>query len=270
MEITGASGPTMLLCNGLFCSTHYYQPIIEHFSKTHRVVTFDYRGHGKSARAPRASDVTIERLVSDAKAVLDAAGDDPTIVVGHSMGARIALELFGEAQGRVSHLVLLCGSAYSPLGASAPGRLLERMGHAAVQATSKATPVANLLRNAFSDPDLLIRAGSLLGGLGPSTPREPLRALARHVRTLDIELMTSLARSYLTHSSQATLERIDRPVLQIVGGRDDLAPPAHAREVQLQLQQGTTHILQSCTHLAPIERPAVVHDLIEQFIVQPR
>lgn len=253
----------MLLCNGLYCSTHYYDHWIDEFSRDHRVVTFDYRGHGRSAD-PKDPAITLEMLVGDAQAVLETI-DGPVILVGHSMGVRVALELAGRHEARVHGLVLLCGSVWGV----GEGRVAEAAARAApkiLKLAEKAAPLSRALRDAVVRPSWMVSVGSLLGGLAHSTPKPPVEALVRNVRRLDIRTMTSIASSYAQHSARALLPGVQVPVLQIVGALDKLATPSHAHAVERELASCTTVVVEDCTHLAPIEAPDEVNVAVRRFV----
>src|SRR6185437_10397956 len=70
-----------------------------------RAVTLDLRGHGRSAR-PRAA-LDLEGFVEDIRAVARAARIRRAVVVGHSMGGRVALALASVMPALVRALVLL-------------------------------------------------------------------------------------------------------------------------------------------------------------------
>lgn len=71
-----------------------------------RVVGWDQRGHGDSARAALYSWEADQR---DAVAVLDSIGPDPVPVLGHSKGGSLMLQLADGLPHRVSRLVNLDG-----------------------------------------------------------------------------------------------------------------------------------------------------------------
>ncbi len=79
-----------------------------------RVVTYDARGHGLSGK-PEAG-YGFDHVVSDALAVMQAAGVRRPLIVGHSWGAMTALELAAAYPREVSGAVLVDG------GLAGPGR----------------------------------------------------------------------------------------------------------------------------------------------------
>lgn len=266
VDDVGAGARAMLLCNGLYCSTHYYGPWIEQFSRDHRVVSFDYRGHGKSQDARDPARVTLPALVEDAQAVLDTIAE-PTVLVGHSMGVRVALELAARAKAEIDGVILLCGSVFD-IGDGLTARAVSRLAPPLLRALGRAAPLSRAVRDAVVHPSWLVGAGTLVGGLAKSTPRAPIEALARSVRRLDVRLMASIARSYVEHTARPLLARLDLPTLQIVGALDQLASPAHARAVHREISRCTTHVVEGCTHLAPIENPDEVHAVARRYLEQ--
>jgi pimeloyl-ACP methyl ester carboxylesterase len=260
----GDGARSMLLCNGLYCTTQYYGPWIEQFSRDHRVVSFDYRGHGKSADPTHPGAVTLSTLVDDTLAVLDTL-PEPTIVVGHSMGVRVALEVAARAPERVSGVVLLCGPVFG-IGDGLIAGAIDRLAPPLLRAFARTSRVSTFVRDSVMHPDWLIGVGSLFGGLARTTPRAPIEALVRNVRRLDVRLMASVGRSYIEHTARPLLPRVSAPTLQIIGGLDQLATRAHARTVERELSRCTTYVAEGCTHLAPIEAPEELHGVVRRFL----
>jgi 3-oxoadipate enol-lactonase len=96
--------PTAVLLHGLGCTAYlcWFGSIAE-LSRTHRVVTFDQRWHGRGIHSDRFRFVD---CADDAAAVLDALGIDEALVVGYSMGGAVAQELWRRHPHKVSGLVL--------------------------------------------------------------------------------------------------------------------------------------------------------------------
>jgi aminoacrylate hydrolase len=61
---------------------------VPEFSKDHRVIIHDYRGTGRSSKP--SIDYTTQMFAQDVIALMDHLEADDAIVVGHSMGGRVA------------------------------------------------------------------------------------------------------------------------------------------------------------------------------------
>ncbi len=82
-----------------------------------RAIAYDQRGHGKSDKRYDPAEYTSDRLVEDACTVLDAASVSQAVLMGYSMGARIALEIGLTRPARCSALILGgMGNAFPDLG----------------------------------------------------------------------------------------------------------------------------------------------------------
>jgi 3-oxoadipate enol-lactonase len=103
-EAQGQGTPVLLIMGHLYSSRMWY-PLLATLAKTHRVITFDNRGTGESATT---SNVTIEQLAADARAVLDAAGESQAHIYGVSMGGGIAAEFGMAYPEQVLSLTLGC------------------------------------------------------------------------------------------------------------------------------------------------------------------
>jgi pimeloyl-ACP methyl ester carboxylesterase len=99
--------PGLLLHHGLASSQRIWDGMLPRLARTFRVVTYDARGHGLSAKPGAAYG--FEHMAADALAVGRATGLRRPIVVGHSWGANVALETAVRAPGRVGGAVLVDG-----------------------------------------------------------------------------------------------------------------------------------------------------------------
>lgn len=105
----GRSGPPVLLVQGTGLTAGAWGPQIAALADRCRLVWLDNRGIGGSAahRGPSA----VPAMADDARRVLDAAGLDRAVIVGHSLGGLIALELARSAPDRAAGLVLAASPA---------------------------------------------------------------------------------------------------------------------------------------------------------------
>jgi (E)-2-((N-methylformamido)methylene)succinate hydrolase len=85
-----AAGETVVLIHGVGMSQSVWAPQIDALSETFRVVVYDMLGHGESALPSEAP--TLGEYATQLESLLDAIQISCTHVVGHSMGALVALE----------------------------------------------------------------------------------------------------------------------------------------------------------------------------------
>ena len=103
-------GPSMLLVHGLGGSWRYWRRGLIRARTHHTLYIPDLLGFGRSPK-PRG-DYSLPMHVEALTQLLDEAGG-PTTVVGHSMGAIVALGLYARVPARVTRVVLL-GLPYFP------------------------------------------------------------------------------------------------------------------------------------------------------------
>jgi len=85
---------------------------VSEFAKDHRVIVHDYRGTGRSSKP--SIDYTTRMFCDDAMAILDHLHIKDAIVLGHSMGGRVAQLLALEYPERVKKLILASSGASFP------------------------------------------------------------------------------------------------------------------------------------------------------------
>ncbi len=103
--------PTVVILHGAVESAHCWADAIQRWSSQFHIVAPDARGHGASPRmsAPEMAFIGTEVMTTDAIAVLSDVFADtgrPALVIGHSMGARIAAFAAAAVPHTVAGLVL--------------------------------------------------------------------------------------------------------------------------------------------------------------------
>ena len=107
-ELHGTPGaPAILFSPGLGGSARYWEAHVDAFvAAGFRLLAYDHRGTGRSPDVLDATH-TIDDMADDALAVLDAAGIERAHMVGHAIGALIALAIAKRAPARLDRLVLI-------------------------------------------------------------------------------------------------------------------------------------------------------------------
>ncbi|WP_407525975.1 alpha/beta fold hydrolase [Methylobacterium oryzisoli] len=99
------SGPPLVLIGGWTGDHRIFTPQIAHLSRRHRVVAVDLRGHGAS-EAPE-QEYTPAGFAADVAWQCEALGLEKPVVIGHSMGGAVALELCGRYPDLAAGLVMI-------------------------------------------------------------------------------------------------------------------------------------------------------------------
>lgn len=111
---TGGQGHPMLCLHGRWGRGETWRDLMDRYRGKYRVIAPDQRGHGLSDK-PRAG-YAAEDFAADAHELLEALGCGRAVVVGHSMGARIAAHLAVGYPAQVRALVILDEGSGSPAG----------------------------------------------------------------------------------------------------------------------------------------------------------
>jgi pimeloyl-ACP methyl ester carboxylesterase len=101
----GSGMPPVVLVHGWCCDHTFMAPQFAHFRRGHRVVAVDLRGHGQSDRPQQA--YTIPTFADDLAWLCRELTIERPVVIGHSMGGAIALELAAQRPEVPSAIVLL-------------------------------------------------------------------------------------------------------------------------------------------------------------------
>jgi pimeloyl-ACP methyl ester carboxylesterase len=234
-------GPVILLMHGTGRSVADWQEgLSERLSGRHRVIGFDYYGHGLSDRAHglRYGPVLWKRQALD---VLDALKIERVTVVGHSVGGSVAAMFTADHPDRVERSVFIGhGMAMDPMQwvPFVPGLGELKMARTAI------------FSDVFSDAH-----------------RRRLTA-AYEIRGTRAALLTYIRRQYTIDGIRlvlGTYEDIATPVLQVHGTRDASIPIEAARGLTPRLRDARFVAVEGAGHDVHIDAPDELVAAIEAF-----
>ncbi len=102
-SIEGEGEVAVVLIHGWSCDRTYWREQVEPLMTTYKVVSVDLAGHGSSGL--EREEWTLPAFGKDVKAVVEALGLERVILVGHSMGAPVALEAVPLLAGKILGVV---------------------------------------------------------------------------------------------------------------------------------------------------------------------
>lgn len=96
-------GEPVLIIHGLFGSSRNWKSLARQFAENFKVILIDLRNHGDS---PFDDAMSYDDMVSDVVSLLDQLKILSTIIIGHSMGGKVAMKLCHLYPERVKKLII--------------------------------------------------------------------------------------------------------------------------------------------------------------------
>jgi 3-oxoadipate enol-lactonase len=243
----------VLLVMGLGMNATGWWRTVPVLAERFRVVAFDNRGVGRSARPP--GPYTMSQLADDCVAVLDAAGVERAHVYGLSLGGMIAQELALRHPARVGALVL---------GATTPG------GRAAIPIDEASR--AFFVRRAAMPAEEAVWA-SVPYNYGAATREHHGELIAQDiVQRLRFPVESEPYRAQLAaalgHDAADRLGAIGAPTLVVHGEADRMVPPANARVLAARIPGARLQTWPGAGHLYPTDEPRADR-AVADFLSEP-
>lgn len=101
------TGPAVLITHGYSATSHMWRDTARALADRYRVITWDIRGHGRSGSPADPALYSRDLAVADMAALLDAAGANDAVLMGHSLGGYLSLAFHVEHAARVRGMVLV-------------------------------------------------------------------------------------------------------------------------------------------------------------------
>lgn len=222
----GGPGAPLILLEGLGGDIPGWRRSIPRLSERRSVIAYDFRGNGRSDKPDRP--MTMDTLVDDTVAVLDALAVDRAHVYGQSLGGMVAIELALTHPGRMRSLVL---------GATHAGR-------------ARASRVRPDLRKAPKGKPFLALYGAEFARANPDHVAEDLLVGSRNPQPSHARARQGDA--VAAWDAWNRVEGIRVPTLILHGTEDRLVAVANGRrlaslipDARLLLLKGTGHVYHS-------------------------
>lgn len=265
-RVTG-SGLPIVLVNGLSTSDFFWQALIARLVPGHRVITWDYKGHGESEPARTDFGTRISSLADDMRRVMDVTGTERAVVVGFSMGCQVALEAWRAFPERIAGLGLVLGpagrvfdTALRPFVGPGLQRLFRRM------PSPWLPPVFGVAHRVARLP-LSFTMGRWMRLYGRAAGNVDVMRYVEHFGRLDPSTLTRIALQAGEHDARDVLPTIDVPSVVVTGDRDVFAPPPTVGLPMHAAISGSRLLrLGEGTHLSLVEHPEPIGDAVEQLL----
>ncbi|WP_405819048.1 alpha/beta hydrolase [Streptomyces sp. NBC_01390] len=224
-----------------------WNPQIDAFSATRRVIAPDLRGYGVS-RMPLDTATPLSRFAQDIEELLDEEGVKSCVLVGLSMGGQIVMECCARFPERVRGVVL------------------------ADTFPAPETPEGRLTRNAMAD-ELLAEgmrgyADEVLEKMvSPSADAGVKAHVHRMMTATDPRGAAAALRGRAERPDyRPLLSTLTVPALVVVGADDEFTPVSDAEAMHTALPDSTLHVIGHAAHMPNLERPGEFNEALAGFL----
>ncbi len=232
--------PVIVLGPALGTTWHMWDRQIPELTPHWRVLRYDLPGHGGAAADPVSS---VADLAGRLLATLDHLGIDTFGYVGCSLGGAIGIELALRRPTRVAALALVSASArfetadaWRQRGVVVRSGGLARIAHTTPEYWF--TPVFRAAQTSIVDWSVQM------------------------VRTTDADCFIAGCEALAAYDARDDLHRVEVPTLVVGGAEDPATPPADARALVAAVPEARLAVVPGAAHLAPVEQPRAVTDLV--------
>lgn len=254
---TLGSGPAIVLLHGTGAATHSWRGVMPSLAERHTVVAMDLPGHGFT-RGRLRNGPTLPGVAGAVRGLLETLKVSPTVLVGHSAGAAIALRMAYDARqptpvvGLSPALMPFPGLAAKLFPALAKALFVNpfapRIFAAMARAPGEAERFLQRATGSRIDAEGVRCYRALLG-----TSEHCAGALAM-MANWDLEGLAGL------------LPAITAPVSLLHGERDSAVPLDSARKAAALLPNARLEVLDGLGHLAHEERPDLAATIVRAAI----
>ncbi len=242
-------GPSVLLLHGVGMQAAFWAPQIAALSAAYDLVAIDLPGHGMSSLPP--SDAELADYTRAVLAVLDELAMPEAHVIGHSMGALVALDFALEHPDRTTSVVAMnavfCRT--SEQSAAVAARLegvRQRHGDLDWSAT---------MNRWFGD--------AKIDGVGRAADR-----VAALLANVDPEGYERTYRVFATSDAvhRDRLRSLKRPALFLTGERDSNSNPAMSDAMAALAPEGTAEVVPGERHMMAVTAPDEINRRLLAFL----
>lgn len=240
----GGEGVPILILPGITSPAATWAFVAKHLARDRRVVVADIRGRGLSENRPGLS-YGLDDYAADALGMIAAADLDQPVILGHSMGARIAIRLAATRPHSACAVIL----ADPPL--TGPGR------------PPYPTPVVSYLKaHAAASNGASVEQ---FRPLNPSWSDDQIATRLKWLPTCAVEAIRATHDNFHAEDIHADLPHILCPAMLIRAANATVVTSEGAAEVLSLLRHGVVETI-SAGHMIPWDNLVEFLDIVNRFL----
>ncbi|GAA1244467.1 alpha/beta hydrolase [Prauserella halophila] len=237
-----------------------------------RQVYYDHRGHGESAPADESA-CTIEQLAADLHSVIRAvAPDDAIVLMGHSMGGMVLMELVQQVPqlfaSQVRGVALLATAAGEVGSHGLPKSLLSRKNPFTRSVGGLAGWQPGIVEFVRAAGGQLTRTAVRHLAFGKhDVPSEVVSFMQEMLAVSSVKQLAAFADTFGTHDRYAALAGLAHVHTLVVGGdADRITPQAHTERIVAEMPDASLLRLPGAGHMLHLEQPDEVNRHVIELV----
>ncbi len=226
---------SIVFLSGLLCDETVWEDISKELQHDYEVLIISFRGCD-----------SIEKM---AKKVLDTA-PQKFILIGHSMGGRVALEVFNQASNKVIALGLFNTGVHAKSESEIPGRqkLLDLAKNEGIASVAKQWLPPMMSNDSLKDSILMEKLYKMINSYTQEEFSKQIHALLNRP------------------NAQILLPLINIPTLLLSATQDKWSPITQHEQMQEYLNHSKLAVIENASHMTPVEQPIAVANEIKNWL----
>lgn len=245
VEERGAGEPSLVFLHYWGGTHRTWNKVAAELQSSYRIVTYDMRGWGQSGATENG--YSIAALADEATALIQHLGLKKYVLIGHSMGGKVAQLVASRNPAELVGLILVAPATPTP--SHLPDEAKQQQVHA------------------YDNRETVIQTIAFLTARTPDA--ETVEQIVQDSLSGTPEAKLAWPISAMLEDISPEVSKITVPTLVLAGEHDRLdSVEQHRREVIARISGARLEIISDSGHLLPIDEPVRTARAIDQFVRQ--
>ena len=251
-EVHGDSGDPLVLVHGYTGDIADWHHQVPEFSRTHRLLIFDNRGHGRSEAPTDRSAYTVRQMSRDVEALAAHVGFERYHLLGHSMGGAVVQEIAVRNPEKLLSLTLQ-NTSYRFQTLNADPRVIEWRNRRFELAETQGMAAAAEVEPPMPQP--------------PHMPAERLEESRERLARMSVDAFIGAWHGLVEwEGSEGRAQAVTAPTLIIYGDLDAPMLIEGSNRLAELIPNAAVEVIPETGHSPQWERPALFNAALRRFL----
>lgn len=263
------SKPVLVFNYGLVCSNFHWQFQLKHLDELgYQLLIHDYRGHFQSTGNNHINRITFPQIAKDVHDMCGYLGIKKSLMLGHSMGVNICLQIAKDYPDLVIGMILISGTIMPVKDIMFDTNLMDFIAPLVMAGLDK---YPDIIKKTWASSGLNPIVRNIVHASGfnkDKVSKEFIEIYLNRVGQLGIDIFLQLFNEMTKQNISVHLSKLNIPVL-VMGGHKDNVIPNHLQHLMASLlPNAETYFLKDGSHVPQADFPDFVNERIDLFLNQ--